>query len=378
MKIDNHNELSNENVQISYNKHGVNFYNPNYFLVFSDFNISDGIDIVENILVLQNKALNLDNTDDLFKSIEDFMENNQLNGSYIFHNLNNVKYFINTYDDISVITVLTSDVVVEDYYNNLKVLNSPKGFENAKIDFGQIVIINKALSPKVLIRLHSEANKERIRFFESLNLPYHIDNIIGHDDFLALAANMKGDDISDEEIEFGVDINRIDYDEDYDYDDLAVRVTDAVSIALECAYEKSSLSVGILDYFVSLGIQISDLIDTALELMDCEKTEEIKETLEIELYNILEDEDVVSLLIAAFRMEFDISNGNIREVNDIDNISTPQILGLVIANQIGGNKAVVNFNAYDYLKPGIIRPLGPVYSDAFAGLIAGLVTKVFN
>ncbi|WP_295722320.1 phosphatidylglycerophosphatase [uncultured Methanobrevibacter sp.] len=378
MKIDNHNELSNENVEISYNKHGVNFYNPNYFLVFSDFNISDGIDIVENILVLQNKAIDLDNTDDLFKSIENFMENNQLNGSYIFHNLNNVKYFINTYDDISVITVLTSDIVVEDYYNNLKVLNSPKGFENAKIDFGQIVIINKALSPKVLIRLHSEANKERIRFFESLNLPYHIDNIIGYDDFLALAANMKGDDISDEEIEFGVDINRIDYDEDYDYDDLAVRVTDAVSIALECAYEKSSLSVGILDYFVSLGIQISDLIDTAIELMDCEKTEEIKETLELELYNILEDEDVVSLLIAAFRMEFDISNGNIREVNDIDNISTSQILGLVIANQIGGNKAVVNFNAYDFLKPGIIRPLGPVYSDAFAGLIAGLVTKVFN
>ena len=71
----------------------------------------------------------------------------------------------------------------------------------------------------------------------------------------------------------------MDYDEDYDYDELAVRLTDAVSIALECAYEKSELSVGILDYFVSLGIQISDLIDTALELMDCEKTDKIKETL---------------------------------------------------------------------------------------------------
>ena len=66
MKVDNHNKLSNDNVQISYNKRGINFYNPNYFLVFSDSNISDGIDIVENILVLQNKAINLENTDDLF------------------------------------------------------------------------------------------------------------------------------------------------------------------------------------------------------------------------------------------------------------------------------------------------------------------------
>lgn len=378
MKVDNHNELENKDIQISYNKHGVNFYNPNYFLVFSDFNISDGIDIVENILVLQNKAINLENTDKLFNSIENFMANNELNGSYIFHNLENVKYFVNTYGDISVITVLSSDVVVEDYYNNLKVLNSPKGFEKAKIDFGQIVIINKALSPKVLIRLHSEANKERIRFFESLNLPYHIDNIIGGDDFLALAGNIIDDDITEEEIEFGVDINKIEYDSDYDYDDLALRVTDAVSIALECAYEKSNLSVGILDYFVSLGIQISDLIDSALELMDCEVTEEIKESLEVELYNILEDENIVSLLIAAFRMEFDINNGNIREIDDINSICTSQVLGLAIANQIAGSKAVVNFNAYDYLKPGIIRPLGPVYSDAFAGLIAGLVTKVFN
>lgn len=378
MKVDDHNKLSNDNVQISYNKRGINFYNPNYFLVFSDSNISDGIDIVENILVLQNKAINLENTDDLFKSIEDFMANNQLNGSYIFHNLENIEYFINTYDDISVITLLSSDVVVEDYHNNLKVLNSPKGFENAEIDFGQIVIINKALSPKVLIRLHSEANKERVRFFESLNLPYHIDNIIGNNDFLALACNINDDNISPEEVEFGVDINQMDYDEDYDYDELAVRLTDAVSIALECAYEKSKLSVGILDYFVSLGIQISDLIDTALELLGCEKTDKIKETLELELYNILHDENVVSLLISAFRMEFDISNGNIREINNTNSICTPQVLGLTIANQIGGSKAVVNFNAYDYLKPGIIRPLGPVYSDAFAGLIAGLVTKVFN
>ena len=38
--------------------------NPDYFLTFSDLEISDGIDIIENIMVLSNNYINFNREDD--------------------------------------------------------------------------------------------------------------------------------------------------------------------------------------------------------------------------------------------------------------------------------------------------------------------------
>lgn len=382
MKLDKKNKIQ-DNINLYHDKNGININNPNYFLTFSDFNISDGIDIIENILVLKNDAISLKNTDEVFDSVEKFMAENNIEGSYIFHNLDNIQYFVNTYDDISVITVVSNDVEIEDYYGSLKVANSKKGFVDAKIDFSQIVIINKSLSPKLLIKLHTEAVKERVKFFDSLNLPLHIDNIIGTNDFLAVASNVPKNDLNDEEKEFGVDITKMAYDDsDLDLEELFERVQDAVSIALEDAFKEVGLSFGILDYFVSEGIQISDLTDAAMELVEgVEVTDELREKFEIQLYKSLEDINVIALLMAAIRTEYDFSNNLIREVDISDDpayLYTDEVLGLAIANQIAGTKARFNFVRYDQAKPGILYGLGPMLDDIIGGLIAGVMSKIFE
>jgi phosphatidylglycerophosphatase A len=53
-------------------------------------------------------------------------------------------------------------------------------------------------------------------------------------------------------------------------------------------------------------------------------------------------------------------------------------MGMSVANQIAGTKAIFNFKRYDEAKPGVIANLGPVLDDIFAGLIAGCMSKIFE
>jgi alpha-ribazole phosphatase CobZ len=55
-----------------------------------------------------------------------------------------------------------------------------------------------------------------------------------------------------------------------------------------------------------------------------------------------------------------------------------EVLGMAIANQIAGTKAIFNFKRYDEVKPGIIGDLGPILDDVFAGLVAGCMSKIFE
>ncbi|OWT33206.1 phosphatidylglycerophosphatase [Methanobrevibacter sp. 87.7] len=382
MKIDKKHNISDD-VNLYHDKNGIDLNNPNFFLTFSDFNISDGIDIVENILVLSNNAISLKNTDKVFETVEKYLANNNLTGSYIFHNVENTRYFVNTYDDISVITLLSNDVEIKDFYNSLKVAKSKKDFEDAKIDFNQIIIIDKVLSPKLLIKLHIEAVKERVKFFDSLNLPVHIDNIVGNDDFMVIASNMPKNNLSEEEKEFGIDITSLPYEDDkINIQDLIIRIQDAVSISLEESFKKSGLSFGILDFLESEGIKINDLVDAGMALVEgVPVTNELKEKLKLQIYKSLEDINVIALLLAAIRVEYDFSNNLIREVNVEDDpayLYTDEVLGLAIANQIAGTKARFNFKRYDDAKPGILSSLGPMVDDIFGGLIAGCMSKIFE
>jgi len=52
------------------------------------------------------------------------------------------------------------------------------------------------------------------------------------------------------------------------------------------------------------------------------------------------------------------------------------VLGLAIANQIAGTEGIFNFNRYIEAKPGIIWGLPPILDSAFAGLIAGCISKI--
>jgi alpha-ribazole phosphatase CobZ len=55
-----------------------------------------------------------------------------------------------------------------------------------------------------------------------------------------------------------------------------------------------------------------------------------------------------------------------------------EIIGMAIAECIGGTYARFEFTRYDQKKPGILSELGPFLDDAIAGLIAGCTSRLYS
>ena len=348
--------------------YGICINNPNHFLSFSDFTVSDGIDIVENVNIINAK----DEFDSTAKKAEIF---NRFKGAYIAKACESIDYFTNSYDELTIFTFMSGDVIVEDFTDNLKVANSPKGFLDAKIDISHIIYLDKVIAPKDLLRLFKVVTNIKAKKIANMALPIHIQNILNTNDFLAVLANIP--ESKDEEL----DINNSSYD-DIDFDNLKIKIEEAVEISIEDAFEKLKLNFGILDYFVSEGILIGDLVEAGLELIDdIEITQDLKDKMENEILNVLSDINIISLLSAALRLEHDLSDNRIREIDlrkDHKYLYSDDVLGLAVANQIGGTAAAFNFKRYSEAKPGIIYGLPLVLDKCFAGLIAGCMTKVMG
>jgi alpha-ribazole phosphatase CobZ len=110
-------------------------------------------------------------------------------------------------------------------------------------------------------------------------------------------------------------------------------------------------------------------------------TDESKAKMEALILKSLSDINVVTLLVAAMRTEQDLSAKRIRELDLSDDSVyrySDEVLGLAISNEIAGTKGTFNFRRYAEAKPGIIYGLPPMLDDAFAGLIAGCVSKIFE
>ena len=379
------------NGELIKNEDALYINNPDYFLTFSDLEISDGIDIIENIMVLSDNYISFNRENEgtltdveLMEITEEYKEKNAIEGGYISQSFDKIDYIINSYDDITVITVISNELQIQEFYNDLKVLNSWKGFENAKVDFGQIIILNHAFSPKLLIQLYKIATKQKAKFFESLHLPIHINNILNNKDFLVVASNLPEETLDQEYImEIGLDITNMEYeDDDINLDEFIQRIEDAVVISCEDALEKIDLNTGILDYLVSEGIQIGDLIEVGMSLLEnMGPTDELKDKLEKQLLKSISDRNINALLIAAIRIEEDFQKGRVREINlneKLIHFYPDELIGATIANQIAGTKALLNFKRYSKEKPGILYGLGPILSNTFAGLIAGCMTKILE
>lgn len=374
------------------NEDALYINNPDYFLTFSDLEISDGIDIIENIMILSNNYISLKRqyedetlTDvELMEITEEYKENESIEGGYICQSFDKIDYIINSYDDITVITVISNDLEVQEFYNGLKVVNSWKGFDNAKLNFGQIILLNHAFSPKLLIQLYKIATKQKAKFFESLHFPIHINNILNNEDFLVISSNLPEETLDQDYImEIGLDITNMEYeDDDVDLAEFTQRIEDAVIISCEDALEKINLNIGILDYLVSEGILIGDLIEVGMSLLEnMEPTDELKKKLETQILKSISDRNINALLIGAIRMEEDFQKGRVREIDlkkKLIHFYPDELIGATIANQIAGTKAVLNFRRYSKSKPGILYGLGPILSNTFAGLIAGSMTKILE
>jgi alpha-ribazole phosphatase CobZ len=144
--------------------------------------------------------------------------------------------------------------------------------------------------------------------------------------------------------------------------------------------------MNILKTLENFGITLEDLVDSGMELCICEEgeKEKIRRKLKETIIKELNNPNVSTLLIAAIKLEEEGKKGNLPFNYDEDPnyIYADEVIGMAIANEIAGTKAIFNFRWYDAKKPGIVGILdekGYIFlDDAIAGLIAGCMSKVFS
>jgi alpha-ribazole phosphatase CobZ len=97
------------------------------------------------------------------------------------------------------------------------------------------------------------------------------------------------------------------------------------------------------------------------------------------LEKYLSDINVVTLLWAGYLLNEKITKEK-SEINSKDPayFVADEILGMSIANYIGGTNAIFNFIRYDTEKPGILSNLDAMIDDIIGGLIAGIMTKIYE
>ena len=146
------------------------------------------------------------------------------------------------------------------------------------------------------------------------------------------------------------------------------------------------MGVGVIKLLSNYNISISNIIDCGMELCICNENEieNIRNKLEKELLKNLNNPNLSTLIIASIKLEEEGKKGNLPFNYDEDPnyIYADEVIGMAIANEIAGTKAMFNFRWYDRKKPGIIGTLdknGFVFlDDAIAGLIAGCMSKIFE
>lgn len=130
------------------------------------------------------------------------------------------------------------------------------------------------------------------------------------------------------------------------------------------------------------GVTIEGMVDSAMLLyvshgMD---EDEARVVLSASMEKYLSDPNISSLLLGAVLLEDELfwkrKNSEIRD--DPVFLLSDEIIGMAIAECIGGTYARFEFTRYDQKKPGILKTLGPFLDDAVAGLIAGCTSRLYS
>ena len=136
------------------------------------------------------------------------------------------------------------------------------------------------------------------------------------------------------------------------------------------------------------GVTRDDILAAALELYvphpEVETREKALEVLSSILDKALQDPNINSLVMAGFLLEEEGRNGSIpglpRETFDKDPVFlvADEVIGMAIAEYIGGTRARFEYVRYDRKKPGILGRLGPFLDDTICGLIAGATSRMYS
>jgi alpha-ribazole phosphatase CobZ len=130
------------------------------------------------------------------------------------------------------------------------------------------------------------------------------------------------------------------------------------------------------------GITIDDIVSAAMGLYVSHGMPEEEAAIEIKrkIIKYLGDPNVSSLLLGAILLEDELYNKrkNSEIADDPVFLLSDEIIGMAIAECIGGTYARFEFTRYDQKKPGILSTLGPFLDDAIAGLIAGCTSRLYS
>jgi alpha-ribazole phosphatase CobZ len=138
---------------------------------------------------------------------------------------------------------------------------------------------------------------------------------------------------------------------------------------------------GIAERLEGKGIRLPSLVDAAMALYVPHgiPPEEAGGIIAGKLERALEDPNVSSLILAAVLLEEELCTGRPGTIGgDPVFLLSDEILGMAIAEYIGGTCARFEFTRYDQKKPGVLSRLGPFLDDAMAGLIAGCTSRLYS
>jgi alpha-ribazole phosphatase CobZ len=130
------------------------------------------------------------------------------------------------------------------------------------------------------------------------------------------------------------------------------------------------------------GVTMESIVSTAMELYVPHGIEANAAAPRIreKIAWALTDPNVSSLLLGAVLLEDELywkrKNSEIQD--DPVFLLSDEIIGMAIAECIGGTYARFEFTRYDQKKPGILKTLGPFLDDAVAGLIAGCTSRFYS
>jgi alpha-ribazole phosphatase CobZ len=130
------------------------------------------------------------------------------------------------------------------------------------------------------------------------------------------------------------------------------------------------------------GITLDAMVDAAMGLYVSHgiPDEQAADNIKRKMQKYLADPNVASLLLGAMLLEDELyeNRKNSEIAEDPVFLLSDEIIGMAIAECIGGTYARFEFTRYDQKKPGILATLGPFLDDAVAGLIAGCTSRLYS
>ncbi len=125
------------------------------------------------------------------------------------------------------------------------------------------------------------------------------------------------------------------------------------------------------------GITREQIVSSGFELLVGEEDEErLKEKFLSTLKKYSRDPNIHFLLSTGFYLEEEKERFKLE--GDPGELVADELLGINVAEYIGGKNALFNFFRYDSKKPGVLGDLPPFLDDVVGGLVAGCMTEIFK